>query len=81
MVVLKVTFFRKCDSFFRSPNLQRKIFQISILSLKFKFPANNIKQKMAGYSNSKLRIEIWNNFFWRFGDLKNESNFLKRSHL
>ena len=27
--------------FFRSPNLKKKIFQKTILSLKFKFPANN----------------------------------------
>ena len=24
---------------------------------------------------------IWSNLFWRFGDLKNESHFLKKSHL
>ena len=40
-VALKVAFFRKCDSFFRSPNLKKKIFLKTILSLKFKFPANN----------------------------------------
>ena len=32
--------------------------------------------------NFKLRIVFWNIFFfWRFADLENESNFLKRSHL
>ena len=36
---------------------------------------------MAGNLNFKLRIVFWNYFFWTFGDLKNESNFLKRSHL
>ena len=31
--------------------------------------------------NFKLRIVFWNNFFWRFGDRKNTSHFLKKSHL
>ena len=39
--LLKVAFFRKCDSFFKSPNLQKKIFQKTILNLKFKIPAHN----------------------------------------
>ena len=34
-------FFRKCNSFFKSPNLPKKIFQKTILSLKFKIPAHN----------------------------------------
>ena len=29
----------------------------------------------------KLRIVFWNIFFWRFGDLKNTSHFLKKSDL
>ena len=29
----------------------------------------------AGNSNFKLRIVIWNIFFWRFGDLTNTSHF------
>ena len=44
--VAKVFFFRKCDVFFKFPNLQKKKFQITILNLKFKFPANNSKQKI-----------------------------------
>ena len=36
---LKVAFFRKWDSFFKSP---KKIFQKSILNLKFQIPAHNI---------------------------------------
>ena len=31
--------------------------------------------------NLKFRIVIWSNFFWKFGDMKNESHFLKNSHL
>ena len=34
---LRCLFFRECDSFFKSPNLKKKIFQKTILSLKFKF--------------------------------------------
>ena len=59
--LLKVAFFRKCDSFFKSPNLQKKIFQKTILSLKFKFPANNTLL----YFN--IDLEIWNTHstFWK----------------
>ena len=67
--------------FFRSPNLKKEIFQKTILNLKFKFPAKNTLLLLAGNLNFKLRIVFWNIFFWRFGDLKNESHFLKKSHL
>ena len=32
-------------------------------------------------SKSQKRIVFWNNFFWRFGDLKNGSLFLKKRRL
>ena len=41
--------------------LQKNIFQISILSRKFKFPIHNSKQLT--YSNFLLRIAIWNIYF------------------
>ena len=42
---LKVPFFRKWDSFFKSPNLPKKLFQkTTILSLKFEIPAHISKQ-------------------------------------
>ena len=78
--MLKVAFFRKCDSFFKSPNLKKKIFQKTILSLKFKFPANNSKVLLAGNLNFKLRIAFWNIFFWRFGDLKKQIALSEKSH-
>jgi hypothetical protein len=53
--------------FFKSPNLQKKIFQKTILSLKFKFPANNTLLLLAGNLNFKFRIVFWNIFF---GDLE-----------
>ena len=65
--VLKVAFFRKCDSFFRSPNLKKNIFQKTILSLKFKFHANNTLLLFAKNLNIKFRIVFWNIFF---GDLE-----------
>ena len=43
---VKVAFFRKCDAFFRSPNLQKKIFRKAFLSLKFKFHAKYSKQQI-----------------------------------
>ena len=51
------------------------------LNQPFKFPAYNSKVFWAGNLNFKFRIVFWNIFFWRFGDLKNESHFLKKSHL
>ena len=67
----KGVFFRKCDVFFKSPNLQKNIFQKTILSLKFKFPANYSILCLAGNLNFKLRIVFWNIFLGGFGDLKN----------
>jgi hypothetical protein len=64
---LKGSFFRKVRCVFKSPNLQKKIFQKAILNLKFKFPANNNKVLLAGNLNFKLRIVFWNIFF---GDLE-----------
>ena len=62
----------------RFSNLQNKIFPKTILSLKFKFPANYSILLLAGNLNFKFRIVFWNIFF---GDLKNKSHFLKKSHL
>ena len=45
------------------------VFQKAILSLKFKFPANNSKVFLAGNLNFELRIVFWNMFFWRFEKL------------
>ena len=52
-------FFRKCDSFFKSP---KKIFQKTIPNLKFKFPAKNTLLLLAGNLNFKHRIVFWNIF-------------------
>ena len=56
--------------FFKSPNLQKKIFQKTILNLKFKISAHNIILLWAGILNFKSRIVFWNIFFGIFGDLK-----------
>ena len=50
-----------------------------MLNLKFKFPAKNTLLLLAGNLNFKLRIVFWNIFFLKFGDLKNESHFLKKA--
>ena len=70
-------FFRKCDEIFS--DLQ--IFQKTILSLKFEFPANNSKVLLAGNLNFKLRIAFWNIFFEIWRSEKISSHFLKKSHL
>ena len=57
-------FFRKCDVFFKSPYLQKKIFQKTILNLKFKVPAHNIRLLWAGILNFKFRIVFLEYFFW-----------------
>ena len=52
--------------FFQISKSKKKLFQKTILSLKFKFPANNSKVFLAGNLNFKFRIVFWNIFFWRF---------------
>ena len=47
-------------------NLQKNIFQKTILDLKFKFPAHFSILLLAGNLNFKFRIVFWNIFFWRF---------------
>ena len=51
--------------------------------LDLKISKKNYSKKLswAWNLNFKIRKVFWNNFFLRFGDLKNELNFLKRSHL
>ena len=39
-------FFWKCDVFFQICKSPKKIFQITILNLKFRFPANNSKKQI-----------------------------------
>ena len=51
------------------PISKKKIFQKTILNLKFKIPAHNIILLWAGILNFKFRIVFWNIFFvqiWRF---------------
>ena len=49
--------------FFQIFKSQKKYSKKTILSLKFKFPANNSKVLLAGNLNFKLRIVFWNIFF------------------
>ena len=67
--------------FFRSPNLKKKYSKKLSWAWNLNFPPITVYCNWRENLNFKLRIVFWNNFFWRFGDLKNESNFLKRSHL
>ena len=62
--------FVRPDRAIRFSNLLKKIFQKTILNLKFKFPVKNTLLLLAGNLN-----------FWRFGGLKNTQHFLKKSHL
>ena len=76
--VLKDSFFS--ESVIRFSNLQKRIFQKTILNLRFKFPANNSKVLLAGNLNFKFRIVFWNIFF---GDLEFEKHITlsEKSHL
>ena len=58
---IKVGFFS--ESVIPFSNLQKKIFQKTILNLKFKIPAHNIILFWAGILNFKFRIVFWNIFF------------------
>ena len=60
---LKVTFFQRVLFIFQISKSQKKIFEKTILSLIFKFPANNTLLLMAGNLNFKLRIAFRNIFF------------------
>ena len=62
-------FFQKVGFIFKSPNLPKKFFQKTILSLKFEIPVHISKQLIQISSSA-----FWNNFLGRLGDLKNESN-------
>ena len=57
---LKVFFFRKYDSFFKSPNLRKKYSKKTILNLNFKIPAQNSIMLKAGILKFKFRIVILN---------------------
>ena len=63
---LKVAFFS--ESVIRFSNLQiskkKKKIQKIILSLKSKFPANDTLLLLVGNISFKLRIVVWNTFFW-----------------
>ena len=67
--------FRKCDSFFIPPNLEKKYSKKTILNLKFKISAQSSIMLWAGILNFKFKIVFWNTFFSRFGDLKINRTF------
>ena len=60
---LKVAFFQKVRCVFQISKSQKKIFQKTILSLKFKFPANYSILLLTGNLNFKLRI-VFGIFFF-----------------
>ena len=65
------------ESVIRFSNLQKKIFQVTILSLKFEFFVYCYGEKFK-FQVQDSDLEY---FFWRFGDLKNTSHFLKKATL
>ena len=76
---IKVAFFS--NMYFKSPNLKKKIFQKTILSLKFKFPANYSVLLLAGNLNFKFRIVFGNIFFWEILRFEKHIALSEKSHL
>ena len=73
---LKMAFFQKVRFFFQvSKSPPKRYSKKSTLNLKFKIPVHN-----TSILNFKLRI-TFGILFWRLGDLKKESHFLKKTHL
>ena len=80
--ILKVAFFRKCDEIFSDLQISKKKYSKKLSwAWNLNFPPITVYCNWRENLNFKLRIVFWSIFFWRFGDQKNESNFLKRSHL
>ena len=78
MYVLKVAFFQKVQNVFQvSKSPKKKIFQKTILNLKFKFPANNSTYTVIG-GNFKFQAQDSFLEYFYFG---NELHFLKKCHL
>ena len=76
---LKVAFFQKVRFVFQISKSSKKIFQKTILNLKFKFPANNTLLLLAGNLNFKLRIVFWNIFFEDLEIWKTHRTFWKKA--
>ena len=83
LVILKCGFFSESSIHFLDLQISKKDYsKKTILSLKFKFPANYIQYTVIGRKfKFQTQDSVLEYFFWRFADLENESNFLKRSHL
>ena len=78
VLTLKVAFLQKVWFVFQ---ISKKIFRITILSLKFKFPTNNCKVFWAGNLNFKFRKVFWNVLFGDLEIWKMNRTFWKKSHL
>ena len=61
--------------FFSESAIHFSNLQVSKKNIPKSYPIS--KQQMVG--SFKLRIVFWNIFFWRFGDLKSVSHFLKKA--
>ena len=71
-------FLRKWYSFFKSSNLQKKMFQKKSWAWNLKFPPISVNNLFKFQTQGSF---LENFFEGRLGDLKNESHFLKKRHL
>ena len=84
-----VFFSESAMKLFQISKSQKKKIQKAVLNLKFEFPANNTYYYyykyyytvIGGKFKYQAQYSFFGFFFLRFGDLKNESHFLKKSHL
>lgn len=65
-IKLKVAVFRKCNSFFRSPNLKKKYSKKLSRAWNLNFPPITLGVK----SKFQAQDSFLEHFFWRIGDLK-----------
>ena len=77
-ILLKVAFFQKVRFIFQISQSPKKIFQKTILNLKFKIPTHNIILLWGGILNFKFRIVFWNIFFWDWEIWKMNRFFWKK---
>ena len=79
--LIKVAFFQKVRFVIHISKSPKKIFQKSILDLKFKFPTNFSILLLAGNLNFKFRVVFWNIFILEIGRFEKHIALSEKRHL
>ena len=78
--LLKVAYVQKVRSIFKiSRSPKKKYSKKNILNLKFEIPTHNSIMLWGGNFEFQVQDSILEYFFWRFGDFKTQSHFLKKA--